>query len=152
MTGFFDLNERGQEESVFKLLIAGVFATAILMILVDLVGKFSNVTATYTQQSLVEGLVSVSQSISNQVVKRPRLNFEEGTLILSAGLAEKAALPPDKVCLKCTPGLFTEGGSVACPTSCLTNRKATVDAVICREQADPKRYFVYLDVPGPYCV
>lgn len=106
------LNERGQEFSVFKLLISAIVAIVVLTLLLNILGIIDFNPNTDPAEAAKNLLTSMDSSVYQEKVS-DRLDFSSENSINNAALAEATGISSDQICLlrdSDLPGDFTATG------------------------------------------
>jgi len=98
------LNQRGQEFSVFKLLISAIVAIVILTLLLQVLGII-NFDPNTNPASAAENLLKDMDNSVYQEKVSDRINFEKEHSIGSAALASEIGLSQNQICLAVEEGL-----------------------------------------------
>ena len=98
------LNERGQEFSVFKLLISAIVAIVILTLLLNILGIIDPNINTDPAEAAKNLLTSMDSSIFNQKIS-DSLDFSREHSINNAALAESVGLNSEQICLLASDNL-----------------------------------------------
>jgi len=98
------LNEKGQEFSVFKLLISAIVAIVILTLLLQILNVI-NIGVTTEPDKAAEDLLKSMDASPYQEKVSDRIDFEKEHSISAAALASKVGLGQDQICLGVEDGL-----------------------------------------------
>ncbi|MCX6803103.1 MAG: hypothetical protein NTY48_00870 [Candidatus Diapherotrites archaeon] len=90
----FKLNQRGQQFSVFELMIAGIVAFAILMVLLTIIGRVG-FDQTLSAKSAVED--GISQALPSSAVTTKNFVLKAGDELTSSDLTNKTNLDPSRI-------------------------------------------------------
>ncbi len=95
---FFMLNEKGQEFSVFKLLISAIVAIVILTLLLQIL-NIIDFNPNTDPANAAENLLKAADSSQYNPKVSDRLDFTNENTINTAALAENTGLSRDQICL-----------------------------------------------------
>ncbi|MFH1255668.1 MAG: hypothetical protein V1494_00075 [Candidatus Diapherotrites archaeon] len=102
----FSLNQKGQEFSVFKLLISAIVAVTILAIVLAIIGSIPGIGNTDPTKASVEAVRSQLTQLGTPK-KVPKVNFGDGVVLSSVTIARGTGeISSNQVCV-------TTGGSVS---------------------------------------
>ncbi|MFH1895789.1 MAG: hypothetical protein ABIJ74_04430 [archaeon] len=130
------LNQRGQEFSVFKLLISAIVAIVILTLLLQILGII-NFNPNTDPANAAENLLKAIDSSPYQPKVTDRLDFTSENTINTASLAESTGLSRDQICLLVEDGLTGFNASTQNSISYTGSSTVRVKIVgICADQQD----------------
>ncbi len=109
------LNQRGQEFSVFKLLISAIVAIVILTLLLNVLGIINFNPNTDPAKAAENLLGDMDNSIYQEKIST-RVDFSKESSINTASLEEKIGLSREQICLSVSedlpPGFTATGGKI----------------------------------------
>jgi len=139
------LNERGQEFSVFKLLISAIVAIVILTLLLNILGIIDFNPNTDPAEAAKNLLTSMDSSVFQEKVSG-RLDFSSKNSINSAALAESTGLSRNQICLSKSDDLpvdFEATGTLISKTGASSIRVELVGICAYKENFDSNEYLDY---------
>jgi len=104
------LNQRGQEFSVFKLLISAIVAIVVLTLLLNILGIVNFNPNTDPSKSAVNLLTSMDSSQYQEKVSA-RIDFTKENSINAKSLAKEMGLDEEQICLAVQTDLESDGFS-----------------------------------------
>jgi len=142
----FKINQKGQEFSVFKLLISAIVAIAILAILLSIIGNPFDPRD--NPADIAENLLKDANDKDYQEVVSKEIVFEKDHTISSRSLGDELNLERQQVCLNILDDLESKGFAVNAEKSLISYSRDTGSRVKIVGLCGPKDSFVSDNLAG----
>jgi len=136
------MNQKGQEYSVFKLLISAIVAVIILSLLLAVLGVLEIPGSGSDPAKAAEDVLNDADSKTYLQIVSPEIEFSKENSISSRALADKLSFDKEQICLSVLDGLDSKGFTVNASKSLISYSGDSKTRVKLAGICGPKETFI----------